>query len=264
MFCTTLRRRSSFASVIPSLIAPSGLAIKESQLETHDIALPLPDFPKITHDSKPKRTLRLLLLSPNNMSETKLPGTLSRIQHFVSLTGGLDVAIVMSLSASKPFSSARDLLNATQADEMDGIRSYALLQAEFMTRSELSWIPILPLAKLDGLVGVVKTHAQSISRPRPKPSSAVRPLDMLAHCTPDLPLPSLAVDLTSDIFTSLGHVAQAALAHRALSTPESEGLFSSDDVLQSSRSAFGVLTGQVDKNVIESMIEFWVEDWAIE
>lgn len=198
------------------------------------------------------------------MSEERLPATIARIQHFIVLTGGLDVAIVLSLSSLKPFSSAKDLLS-TPGDGMDGLRSYALLQAQFMTRPELAWVPILPLAKLDGIVELIKTHAQSISRPRPKPSSAVRPLDMLAHCSPDLPLPPLAVNLASDVFPSLSHVARAALARRAnSSTHDSGGLTSSDDSLQAERSGFSMLAEQLDAEVIENMVDFWSEDWAIE
>jgi len=197
------------------------------------------------------------------MLEERLPTTIARIQHFIALTGGLDVAIVLSLSASKPFSSAKAL--NTPDDGMDGLRSYALLQAQFMTRPELAWVPILPLAKLDGIVELIKTHAQSISRPKPKPSSAVRPLDMLAHCSPDLPLPPLAVNLASDVFPSLSHVARAALARRASSSlHDSGGITSSDDSLQSDLSGFSVLAEQLDFGFIDNMVDFWAEDWAIE
>jgi hypothetical protein len=237
----------------------------ESSLQSHDIALPLVELPKGINATKSDRALRLLLLSPNSMSEERLPTTIARIQHFVALTGGLDVAIILSLSTSKPFSSAKDLLSAPQVDGMDGLRSYALLQAQFMTKPELGWVPILPLAKLDGIVELVKTHAQSISRPKPKPSSAVRPLDMLAHCSPDLPIPPLAINLASDVFSSLSHVAQAAIAHRASSSMHgSGGVTSSDDSLQTDRSGFSVLAEQLDTEIIENMIDFWIEDWAIE
>ncbi|CAD0092779.1 unnamed protein product [Aureobasidium vineae] len=199
------------------------------------------------------------------MSEHRLPATIARIQHFVALTGGLDVAIILSLSASNPFSSAKDLMNNRRIDDMEGVRSYALLQAEIMTRPELAWVPILPLAKLDDIVKLVKTYVQSISRPKPKPSSAVRPLDMLAHCSPDRPLPTLAVNLASDVFSSLRDVVQNALTHQTSSFLHDSGeIASSDDSLQSHQSPFGVLAEQLDKDIVESMIEFWLEDWAIE
>ncbi|KAI4833671.1 hypothetical protein E4T44_09295 [Aureobasidium sp. EXF-8845] len=264
MFCTSLRRRSSFASIVPLLVSPSGFAVKESSLESHDIALPLVEFPRTNTVTKSKRSLRLLLLSPNNMSEERLSATIERIQHFIALTGGLDVAIVLSLSTSKPFSPAKDLLHAPEVDDMDGLRSYALLQAQFMTRPELAWVPILPLTKLDGIVELIKTHAQSISRPKPKPSSAIRPLDMLAHCSCD-PLPPLAVNLASDVFSSLSDVAQAALAHHGDPTVhDSGGVTSSDDSLRSDRYGFTVLEEQLDTKVIESMVDFWAGDWSVD
>ncbi|KAG9590358.1 hypothetical protein KCU77_g9810, partial [Aureobasidium melanogenum] len=266
MFCTSLRRRSSFASVVPLLIAPSGLATKESLLESHDIALPIPDFPKTVPKTKSKRTLRLLLLSPNNMSEERLPDTIARIQHFVALTGGLDVAIILSLSASKPFSSAKTLLNATEIGGMDGVHSYARLQAELMTRTELAWVPILPLAKLDGIVELIKSHAQSISRPKSKPSSALRPVDMLAHCTDDPPLPSLAINLATDAFSSLSNIAQAAVNHDTSSSSlhDFRGAASSDDALQSHPGPFSVLEQRLGLDILANMVDFWVTEWAIE
>ncbi|KAG9832879.1 hypothetical protein KCU98_g15655, partial [Aureobasidium melanogenum] len=266
MFCTSLRRRSSFAPVVPLLTAPSGLATKESLLETHDIALPIPDFPKAVPNTKSKRVLRLLLLSPNNMSEEQLPATVARIRHFVALTGGLDVAIILSLSASKPFASAKDLLNASEIDSMDGVRSYARLQAELMTRTELTWVPILPLAKLNDIVELIKTHAQLISRPKPKPSSALRPVDMLAHCTTDSPLPSLAVNLTTDAFSSLDSVAQAAVTHDTSSSSlhDFRGAASSDGSLQSDSGPFSVLEEQLGSEIVANMVDFWVTEWAIE
>jgi hypothetical protein len=44
----------------------------------------------------------------------------------------------------------------------------------------------------------------------------------------------------------------------------SGGVTSSDDSLQSDRSGFSVLAEQLDTEVIENMINFWIEDWAIE
>jgi hypothetical protein len=225
----------------------------------------LVEFPKTNNVTNPKRLLRLLLLSPNNMSEERLSATIERTQHFIALTGGLDVAIVLSLSTSKPFSSAKDLLSAPELQGMEGLCSYALLQAQFMTRPELAWVPILPLARLDGIVELIKTHAQSISRPKPKPSSAIRPLDMLAHCAYDPPLPPLAVNLASDVFSSLSDVAQAALAHYGdPAVHDSGGVTSSDDSLLSDRYGFTVLKEQLDTEVIKSMVDFWVGDWSVD
>lgn len=199
------------------------------------------------------------------MSEERLSATIARIQHFIALTGGLDVAIIMSLSASKPFSSAKDLLNASELDAMEGIRSYARLQAELMIRTELIWVPILPLAELNDIVKLIKTHAQSISRPKPKPSSALRPIDMLAHCTTDPPSPSFAVNLASDAFSSLGNVAQAALTHNTSPSSHNFGdVASSDDSLQSHTGPFGVLEEQLGPEIVGNMTDFWVTEWTIE
>lgn len=237
----------------------------ESLLETHDIALPIPGFPKAIPNTKPNRTLRLLLLSANSVSEERLSATIARVQHFIALTGGLDVAIIMSLSPSKPFSSAKDLLSDSELDGMDGLRSYARLQAELMIRTELTWVPILPLVELNGIVEVIETHAAQISRPKPKPSSALRPMDMLAHCTTDPPLPSFAVNLASDAFSSLSNVARAALAHNTRPSSHNFGdILSSDDSLQSHPGQFGMLEEQLGPEIVGNMTDFWVTEWTIE
>lgn len=148
---------------------------------------------------------------------------------------------------------------------MDGMRSYARLQEELMTRTELTWVPILPLVKLDDIVELIKTHAQSISRPKPKPSSALLPLDMLGHCTFDPPLPSLAVNLATDAFSTLSNVAQAAITRNTSSSLHNfRDVASSDDSLQSHLDPFSVLEEQLGPEIVGNMIDFWVTEWAIE
>ena len=257
------------------MISPRAPLIRdaESQLEAHDIALPLSEPSRMNDNQQSKRTLRLLLLSPNGMSDTSLPITLSRIQHFASLTGGIDVAIVMLLSASRPFASAKTLIDTSGSNETQGLSSYTRLQCELMTRTDLPWIHVLPLATLDGLVDLIKGHSQSISRPKPKPSSAVRPLDMLAHCSTEPPLSSLAINLTSDVVPSMGRLAQSALAYRSslglhtADEPGAQGLISSDDVPCSEGAAdkiFDLLAEQLAEDVVDGMADFWQDDWIID
>ena len=118
MFCTTLRRRLSYASALSSLIAVDGLKLRgepqrlllhfpaqtdrartENRLETHDLAIPLSaSLDTNTSNAEPTRELRVLLLAPSWTLEASLPSTLDRLHHFASLTGGQDLAIVFLLN----------------------------------------------------------------------------------------------------------------------------------------------------------------------
>ncbi|KAH0397307.1 hypothetical protein KCU89_g8415, partial [Aureobasidium melanogenum] len=81
---------------------------------------------------------------------------------------------------------------------------------------------------------------------------------MLAHCTTDPPLPSLAVNLATDAFSSLSNIAQAAVPY------DFKGAASSDDSSQSHPGPFSVLEEQLGLEVVANMVDFWVTEWVIE
>lgn len=108
MFCTTLRKRSEWASVPSTLLSqqqpkwqgifPSPIHNKiltnpEQKLQTHDLAIPIPQDDK-------KALFQLILLSPTDLQDQQ--SYMSRIERLYHQTGGRDVGIVFLLQGIYP------------------------------------------------------------------------------------------------------------------------------------------------------------------
>ncbi|KAK4498714.1 hypothetical protein PRZ48_009224 [Zasmidium cellare] len=203
MFCTSLRRRKSFASIVNSLTSPSSLGLRENDLRTHDVALSLSSrLDPATGNSRAARLLRVLLLSPSTTSDTKLPSTLERILRFAALTGGKGLAIVFLLSPADEM--------GTKASA-DGMAAYAKLQAEMLNHTEIPFIPILPLPKLEDLANLLKSHQTALSSPQVsnKKGQGVTPFDLLRQCSNQPPMSEAAAFMLTDLFSDLREVAEA-------------------------------------------------------
>ena len=113
MFCNSLRRRQSLATLAPLLTAATDIKLRgmdgqhsapfpartiarsdrksraETRLDTHDIAVPLGAAvaTRPAHSTS-ARQLRVLLFSSSATDDETLPATMERIDRFVSLTGG--------------------------------------------------------------------------------------------------------------------------------------------------------------------------------
>lgn len=240
----------------------------ESQLGTHDIELPILQG----NDETEKRLLRYLLLSPNSIMDTNLAATLLRIQHFVSLTGGADIAIVILLSLASVSTTVKASAQPDK-ENIDGVYAYAKLEAELFSLVDMPNIPTLPLANISGLVALLKTHAEGLAQHQPekKPSFGVRTIDFLEQCTIDPPLCPLAVRLTTDNFPSLRALAAEAIALKdakaatdhgpRLWTSSSSDLGSLADEVQP---GFTELRTQLPEEIVQAMVAFWEEEWAVE
>lgn len=201
--------------------------------------------------------------------DTNLAATLLRIQHFVSLTGGPDIAIVILLS---PPSVTTTVKASAQPDKenIDGVYAYAKLEAELFSLSDVPNIPILPLANITGLVALLKMHAEGLGQHQPgkKPSFRVRAIDFLEQCTIDPPLCPLAVRLTSERFPSLQALAAEAIALKEAKAATDHGphpwTSSSSDLADEIQSGFLELRTQLPKEIVQAMVEFWEEEWAVE
>lgn len=193
----------------------NGLTVStESQLTTHDLALPM--SPNTGADAGRTRHLRALLFSPSAANEDVLPQSVERIRRFASLTGGQDLAIVFLLDppADTSFTSARSVNEKTtsQPSGEDGVVAYTKLQAALFDYADIPHIPILLLPSLDGLPGLLKSHIATVTKPKPRPQPQVTPFDLLQLCTANPPMPQQTAFILSDLFPNLRELAAACTA----------------------------------------------------
>lgn len=197
-----------------------------TDLESHDIALPLAtEKNPITSHNAPARQLRFVLLSPLDVTNTKLPATIQRIRTLGKLTGGIDVAIIFVQTTPRDthFHSAKQLAQETYADQqgeanMVSMAAYARLRAELIALDEASGIPILFLAEPEGLPDLLKEHrnarATQDHRHRTRKatqSSSASARELLQLCTANPPMPEETAYLLSDIFPNLRSLAESCM-----------------------------------------------------
>ncbi|KAI7370645.1 hypothetical protein KC354_g1104 [Hortaea werneckii] len=314
-FCHSLRRRQSFSAVIPELTVQSGLGLLEKYLDTHDLALPLqPLLDPRTGHGLDARQLRLLLLSSSAVAEAQLEATVERVQRFASLTGGKDLAIIFLLASPPPppaqptasiitnnFTTAKQLAQYTaqlsaesERGNIDGVVAWTRLQAELTNRSDIPYIPTLPLTSLFQLAQLVRKHVAALnSLSHPAPKQSVNTFDLLQHCTSNPPMDQQTAYCLSDLFVNMSELAAACTG--ISSAPQSSspsaraaarasiaagGQFQANDLLEDSAtwtsrnasSDFGDDDGRRklkqlkdlvgEKQCIE-VVDFWKEEWLI-
>lgn len=235
-----------------------------------------------TGNTTVSRHLRLLLLSASDVADAKLADTILRLQHFVSLTGGQDLAIVFLLSrpAESSFVSSKALASSTSNtnDGVDGVYAYAKLQAELANHDEILTIPILPLATLSDLANLLKKHAEALTRSSPRPAQRTASIDLLGQCTSNPPMPQETVFYLSDIFPNLAELASACTtvtsAPNSSSPSARAAAWQSQDSAvydlglgmstQSSESGGRVrrLRDLVGREKMGEIVDFWAEEWT--
>jgi hypothetical protein len=305
MFCTTLRRRPSYASVLPSLIATDGLRLRgeveslalpdaylliiraENKLETHDLDIPLStSLNTQTGNTEATRRLRVLLMAPSGMLEPNMPNTLDRIHRFVSLTGGQDLAIFFLLNPPKTsrFISVKDLTSTSSEPEagIKGVLVYAKLQASLLPRSDIPHVPILPLASLEGLPGLLTRYATGLSRTPQRVPASASPFEMLQLSTTEPPMDRQTAYFATDCFTSLRDL--AVVCTEPVVEPTSSSPSFGADGGASSQSGFAGYPGHtgharrehdaaerlrqlrdlVGEQRYAELVEFWLEEWTME
>ncbi|KAM0722258.1 hypothetical protein Q7P37_001699 [Cladosporium fusiforme] len=297
MFCTSLRRRPSYASVIPSLISADQLKLrgeyfellasrfadtpcKESKLDTHDLEVPLSaSSHSATGSTTAPLQLRILLLSPSSTTKNSLPVTLDRIHRFAALTGGQNLAMVFLLSPPKAstFISVKHLTadDNAQATDMKGVVAYSTLQASLLPRTDIPHIPILPLASVDDLPQLLKDYINALPPKSERVASAASPFELLQLCTTEPPMDRQTAYFATDCFASLKDLATACtepLAVPSSSSPASRADFglgylrSRDDMPMSSnaQSKLEQLRGLVGDEKLRELADFWVDEWVVD
>lgn len=241
----------------------------ESRLDTHDVAIPLLHATDtLGLDCGVKRCMRFLLLSPTCASDKDITATLSRIHHFASLTGGIDVALILILELPLGTTSQQPSVEA-QASNAAGVHAYAKLQAELLALVDMPSIPVLPLLTVSGLPELLRTYTQQRNGPK-KDQTVIRPMlssiDLLKQCTTDPPLPSLAVNLATDTFRSLAHLSAESNRIKAVGSESVElgqpWASSNESDHSEAEGGFAVLREQLGEGVVMSMVDYWAEEWA--
>ncbi|KAI7059977.1 hypothetical protein KC352_g43828, partial [Hortaea werneckii] len=175
-----------------------------------------------------------------------------------------------------------------------GVVAWTKLQAELTNRSDIPYIPILPLTALCQLPQLVQKHVAALNTPfHSAPKQSANTFDLLQHCTSNPPMDRQTAYCLSDLFVNIEELAAActgissppqssspsarAAARASIeagSHVQTDGLL--DDPLpwtgQNGTSAIGDDGGRMklkqlrdlvgEKQCIE-VIDFWKEEWLI-
>jgi hypothetical protein len=253
MFCSTLRRRSSLSPVISSLISPSGLALRESLLETHDLDIL---FLKSKH-------LHVLLFTPSSTSDAALQDTIQRIVRLSAKTGGKDMVVVFSLCE---FANPNKHTSSTNTpsesfSQYEGMHALSTLQAAITTQTDVT-VPIIPLLTLPSLPPLLSSYISSLSQAIPARIARAEQehrvktsdlLDLLSLCTVHPPLSQQSVYVITDLVPSLKASA------RCLTDAGDRG--GGSEVAREHRAR---LLEYLGEETVGAMSEFWREERAVE
>ena len=228
----------------------------------------------------------MLLLAPSWTLEVNLSDTLDRIHRFASLTGGQDLAIVFLLNPPKnsSFTSVKDLTSADNDPDPGAkvVLAYARLQASLLSRSDIPHIPILPLASVEGLAGLLtKTIAAFLHTPQHTPASTT-PFGMLQLSTTEPPMERQTAYFATDCFANLRDLAVACTeptteptwsppsfdaAGSAFSPSSAGGQFGNIGTASRGRGTeegLRQLRALVGEQRYTELVEFWLDEWVVE
>jgi hypothetical protein len=225
-------------------------------------------------------------MAPSWMTESKLPNTLDRIYRFASLTGGQDLAIVFLLNPPKTssFISVKDLTSTSSDPEAGtkGVLDYAKLQASLLPRNDVPHIPILPLASLESLPGLLTKYATALSRAPQRAPASTSPFEMLQLSNTESPMDRQTAYFATDCFTGLRDLAFTCT--EPVAEPTSSSPSFGADRGAASQSGFAGHHGHqshahqghdaaerlrqlhdlVGEQRYAELVEFWLEEWTVD
>ena len=260
MFCSSLRKRREWTQVPSSLLSQQqprwkGLLNQkiqsedsllttnlEQSLETHDLALPLPQ----RHSQNQQEWFRLLLISPSDMEPAL--SHMARIERLYHQTGGLHVGIVFLL---RDHSSQGDGTNHFMALQL---RCAPFVQRSWANNCNVTWtsllttfeMPIVPISSVSALQQSVSSFQRQLVQTRFATSPQINPsVALLPYCSVDGRMPEHTRNVLSDICHSIPELAEAATTR------------SGQDVLRQWLS-------EPSSAVAEHIIEFWKQEYIVE
>ncbi|KAI1190937.1 hypothetical protein F5B17DRAFT_7928 [Nemania serpens] len=170
LVCTSLRKRLAWAG-LPSLLLQSNSSYgkwKETQLDTHDVAIPL----------STQRVFRAILMSPPDVASAT---SASRVERLHSLTGGQNAAIIFLLE---------------NGDEQQNAASALMtLQLQLIGNWEL---PVIPVESVDAVPASLEALKRQLGCPVVSPKLPSPTTSLLPFCSYGTPLADHTVNLITD------------------------------------------------------------------
>ena len=256
----------------------------ETQLNTHDLELALSNgHDPRTGSTSSTRQLRALLLSRSAVSNAKLSDTFQRIHHFASLTGGEDLIILFLLNppTGSTFVSAKELTKESGGDvaEAEAIAAYSKLQAELSNHSEIPYIPVQPILKLDDLPETIEKQVSPTKGKLQMRKPLAKSIELLRICTVNPPMAEQTAYFLSDIFVDLNDLASACLiissvpsssspsaraaAFHSSRLSEFESMMNTEISDSSAAAKLKRLRDLAGEQECQDIIDFWKDEWLI-
>ncbi|KAI0486424.1 hypothetical protein F4859DRAFT_369790 [Xylaria cf. heliscus] len=169
LICTSLRKRLDWAGLPSSLLRSNSSCgkWKETQIDTHDVAIPL--------DSQ--RVFRAILISPRDVASTE---SLNRMERLYNLNGGQDSGIIFLLKDDGPQQSATHTLMT--------------LQLQLAGNWQLPIIPVESMAAVEPSLATLRHQLMTASRKPPGPASSLLPF-----CSDREPLANHTINVLTDV-----------------------------------------------------------------
>lgn len=249
-----------------------------------------PSIDPETGNTLQTRRLRLLLLSPSAVTDTKLGDTLERIQRFAALTGGEDLAIVFVLYPQKDMSfvSVKALTtdNTTNDAGANGMYAYTKLQAALFSDAAIPHIPTLPLADIQGLPETLVKHTATLEKAamskhtthptmKKNTSKPTTPFDLLQLCTAEPPMTKHTALVAADVFTDLADLAATCTSVTTAPAASSPSMRASQVNSSQTAAERGWVSPDCEEKMrrlrtllgekeCQNLIDFWAEEWTLE
>ncbi|RYC62225.1 hypothetical protein CHU98_g4001 [Xylaria longipes] len=162
LVCTSLRKRLDWAGLAASLLKSN-----KTQLDTHDIAVPL----------FVQRVFRAILISPRDVASTE---SLNRIERLYNLNGGQDSGLIFMLKDDDA--------------QQDATHALMTLQLQLAGNWDLPVIPVESVAAVEASLATLRHQLMTASRKPPGPASSLLPF-----CSDREPLANHTINILTDV-----------------------------------------------------------------
>ncbi|KAM3077691.1 hypothetical protein ACMFMG_007015 [Clarireedia jacksonii] len=186
MFCSTLRKRKEWA-FIPSVLLKENLPKwQEKNLETHDIAIPVPRV-KQNH----QEYFRFLLLSSSDLDTPA--AVMGRVERLYHQTGGRDIGIIFLLQTN---------------GRSNDTTAFLKLQVSLLDNFQM---PLLPLYSIEKLLPTIHMFHKRLLSPGVQRTINAQ-FELLPSCMIGTGMTEHTRNILSDICHSLPELVQAAIS----------------------------------------------------